>query len=92
MLYLNYGNLDSEQYLEFYNFMLEGSLIQKNVDSGGILNVIALLFIFKSNMANLKKQLNLTEILLLLDIEKYGYILQESNINIDNIIRYAISA
>lgn len=92
MLYLNSGKLKPKEFLEFYEFMSESKLIQKNVESGGILNVIALLFIFKIPVSQTPEKLSLNEILILLDIDKYCYILKEANISIDNIIKYAISS
>jgi hypothetical protein len=43
-------------------------------------------------MGSLQKRINLTEIILLLDIDKFNFILRESNISLDNIIKYAISS
>lgn len=72
--------------------MLDTKLLQQNVGTGGILNAIALLLILKSDQSKVEKNINLTESLLLLDINKYGYILKEANLSIDNIIKYAISS
>ena len=59
VLYLNSGKLQPKEYLSFYEFMSESKLIQKNVETGGILNVIALLFIFKSKEADIPANLSL---------------------------------